>query len=44
MKITNVGPKIFWKRHRMADMPLAYGGCYVTENLPDGVSPVDNIF
>ena len=42
LRITETGPRMFWKRHRMKDMPIGLGGCFVPEPLPDGVSHLPN--
>ena len=39
MRFTESGwPIFYWTRHRLADMAIGYGGCFVTEPLKDGVT------
>ena len=26
VKVTKFGPRIFWKKHKLSDMPMGYGG------------------
>ena len=32
-QITKHGPRVFWKKYRLGDMALGYGGCYVSQKL-----------
>ena len=32
-QITKYGPRVFWKKYRLGDMALGYGGCYVSQKL-----------
>ncbi len=38
MKVTSYGPRFYWRKLKMDDMPLGYGGCFVAEQLYSGVS------
>ena len=32
-QITKHGPRVFWKKYRLGDMALGYGGCYISQKL-----------
>ena len=32
-RLTKYGPRMFWKKHKLQDMPMGYGGCYVIQPL-----------
>ena len=34
-QITKHGPRVRWKKYRLGDMALGYGGCYVSQKLSD---------
>jgi hypothetical protein len=34
-KISKHGPRVRWKKYRLGDMALGYGGCYVSQKLSD---------
>ena len=36
VRITKYGPRIFWKKHKLLQMPMGYGGCYIAQRLPTG--------
>ena len=37
LKLTEYGPRIYWKKHHLSDMPLGYGGCYAIQKLSNNV-------
>ena len=37
LKITDYGPRIYWKKHHLPDMPMGYGGCYVLQKMSNNV-------
>ena len=42
-RLTKYGPRLFWKKHKLKDMPLGYGGCYVIQPLPNNTYRVINM-
>ena len=37
LKVTEYGPRIYWKKHHLSDMPVGYGGCYVIQKMSNNV-------